>query len=76
VQLAGIALVFGLGPKAGDAPALVVGVELELEADGAPSSPMGVSIPQAKHMRDWHYAVTSEEGDELLRQMTEAGYHY
>jgi hypothetical protein len=40
------------GPEAGDAAALVVGVELELEADGAPSSPMGVSMPHTEHMRE------------------------
>ena len=34
VQLAGITLVLRLGPEAGDAPPLVVGVERQVQADG------------------------------------------
>jgi len=34
VQLAGVALVLRLGPEAGDAAALVVGVEGQVQADG------------------------------------------
>jgi hypothetical protein len=34
VQLAGKALVLRFGPEAGDAPALVVGVEVQVQADG------------------------------------------
>jgi hypothetical protein len=32
--MTGVALVLRLGPQAGDAPALVVGVELQVQADG------------------------------------------
>ena len=46
VQLAGVALVVRLGPKAGDAAARVVGVEVQVQADG------GLSMPQTKHMRE------------------------
>jgi hypothetical protein len=34
VQLTRIALVFRLGPEAGDAATLVVGIELEVQAEG------------------------------------------
>jgi hypothetical protein len=34
VQLSRIALVLGSGPEAGDAPAVVVGVEVQVQADG------------------------------------------
>jgi hypothetical protein len=50
VQLSRIALVLGSGLEAGDAPPVAVGVELELEADGAPSITMGLSIPHREHM--------------------------
>ena len=52
LQVTGIALVLELGPEAGDAASLVVGVEGQVQADGAPSSPMGLSMPHAKHMRE------------------------
>ena len=41
-----------LGMETGDAVAHVVGVELELWTDGAPSVSMGVSMLQTKHMRE------------------------
>ena len=34
VQLAGVALVVRLGPEAGDAPPLVIGVERQVQANG------------------------------------------
>jgi hypothetical protein len=52
VQLPWIALVLGLGAEAGDAAALVVGVEGQVQADGAPSDSMGLSMPHTKHMRE------------------------
>jgi hypothetical protein len=52
VQLIGTPLVLGLGPEAGDAAALVVGVEGQVQPDGAPSSPMGMSTPQTKPVRE------------------------
>jgi len=55
VQLAGIALVLGLGLEAGDAATLVVRIELQVQPDGAPSSSMGLSMPQTKHLRELGY---------------------
>jgi hypothetical protein len=52
VQVPRIALVLRLGPEAGDAASLVVGVEVQVQADGAPSSAMGCSMPHTKHMRE------------------------
>jgi hypothetical protein len=52
MQMAGVALVLGFGPEAGDAATLVVGVEGQVQADGAPSRPMGLSMPHTKHMRE------------------------
>ena len=46
VQLAGATLVLRLGLKAGDAAALVVGIEGEVQADG------GLWMPETKHMRE------------------------
>jgi hypothetical protein len=52
MQIAGVALVLWLEPEAGDAAPLVVGVEGQVQADGAPSSPMGMSTPQTKPVRE------------------------
>jgi hypothetical protein len=52
MQVAGVALVLRTRPEAGYRPPLVVGVEGEVQSDGAPSGPMRVSMPQTKHMRE------------------------
>lgn len=79
MQVTRISLVLRFGPKAGDAPPLVVGVELEVQSDGAPSRRMGVSTPQTKLMRElgcfsmmlppcafWTIALTSSLGKAFL----------
>ena len=45
MQLAGITLALRLGPEAGDAAALVIGVEVQVR-------PMELSMPHTKHMRE------------------------
>lgn len=51
MKVPAITLVLGPGPEASDAAALV-GIELEVWADGAPSGPMGFSMPHTKCMRE------------------------
>ena len=52
MQVTRVALVLRLGMEAGDAPPFVVGVERQVQADGALSDTMGLSMPQTKHMRE------------------------
>lgn len=52
MQVSWITLVLRLRLETGDAAPIVIGVEGQMQADGAPSGSMGVSTPQTKHMRD------------------------
>jgi len=75
VQLPWKSLVLRLGPKAGDAAALVVGVEFQVEADGVLDAAdethagVGLFFHDAVSLCRLHYSIDAEfEQTETSRQ--------
>jgi hypothetical protein len=72
VQLAGVALVLGPGPEAGDAAPLVVAVELEMESDGVVDTAhethagVGLLFHDALSLRRLNYSIDAGFGQTPL----------